>query len=143
MRPKWKLYSALGLMVFFLIGLTIEILTRKNVANKKTILTMETTYVELPNGLSNHTIDEFYQGMSLALDASILLEICIFVLSLSDTKLTPSSKAFLLVIVIFWTATISALSFLYIFPVPTITFLLTSFFLIGEWHQNQLLTNSD
>lgn len=104
---------------------------------------METTYVELPNGLSNHTIDEFYQGMSLALDASILLEICIFVLSLSDTKLTPSSKAFLLVIVIFWTATISALSFLYIFPVPTITFLLTSFFLIGEWHQNQLLTNSD
>ncbi|TGM75006.1 hypothetical protein EHR04_05210 [Leptospira levettii] len=144
MKVKWKLFLALGLMLFFLVGHTIGTLTRKNVTNEKTkqtILAMESTFVELPNGISHHTIDEFYQGMSLALDASILLVIGILMICIKDDDLTRSSKEQLLLFVIFWTISISALSFIYIFPVPAITCLLASLLLFGQWYQTHFQKN--
>ncbi|TGK88511.1 hypothetical protein EHQ23_06690 [Leptospira bourretii] len=140
MKSKWRLYAAIGLMIFFLIGHTIGSLTRKDLKLENSIQTlhaMETTFVELPGGLSDHSVDEFYQGMSLSLDASILLIIGLLVLCLTDGQLQSRSKSKLLLFVIFWTTSISVLSFLYIFPVPAFTCLICAALLSLEWYMVQ------
>ncbi|MCW7487205.1 hypothetical protein EHQ94_10050 [Leptospira meyeri] len=135
MKSKWRLFTSIGLMVFFLIGHTIGSLTRKELKLENSIHTlhaMETTLVELPGGLSDHTVDEFYQGMSLSLDVSILLVIGLLTICLTDEPLQSRSK--LLLFVIFWTTSISVLSFRYIFPVPAFTCLVCSVLLTVEWY---------
>ncbi|PJZ84041.1 LIC_13387 family protein [Leptospira harrisiae] len=137
MKSKWRLYTAVGLMIFFLIGHTIGSLTRKDLKLENSIQTlhaMETTLVELPGGLSDHTVDEFYQGMSLSLDISILLVISILTICLTDGQLPVRSKSRILLFAFLWTISVSILSFRYIFPVPAFTCLFTAILLAMEWY---------
>lgn len=138
MKSRWRLISAIGLMIFFLIGHTIGSLTRKDLkleTSLQTLQAMEKTLVELPGGLSNHTVDEFYQGMSLSLDISILLVIGILTICLTDGQLPGRSKSKILLYAIFWNACVSIVSFRYIFPVPAFTCLFTAILLALEWYK--------
>lgn len=136
MISKWRISISLGLMVFFFIGHTVGTLTRKDVKSENSIQTikaMETTFVELPSGSSDHTIDQFYQGMSLSLDISILIIIGLLLICLGDEQLPGKYRSRILLYVIFWTASIAIISFLFIFPVPAITCLLAAILLGIDW----------
>ncbi|MCW7458741.1 hypothetical protein ND856_15345 [Leptospira bandrabouensis] len=137
MKSRWRLITTIGLMIFFLIGHTIGSLTRKDLKlenSMQTLQAMEKTLVELPGGLSNHTVDDFYQGMSLSLDISILLVIGILTICLADGQLPVRPKSKILLFAFFWTTCVSIISFCYIFPVPAFTCLFTAILLAIEWY---------
>lgn len=127
MSVKNLLRITLFLVLFFLLGHTVGLITRKNVTapeSKQIISLMEQTKIEMQG--VDKTYDQFYEGMSANLSITLLsLAILLWMLIRLENNNRVVVKQ-LLIPVILLLSLFTVTGFIYFFLVPAITCLMAS-----------------